>query len=63
MFELWHCILSFFLEKNETKKSSLLSNRSAFKGVRRDMHALRDQIRLNECLSINLEPLKTKRQL
>jgi len=27
---------SFFLEKNEAKKSSLLSNRFAFKVVRRD---------------------------
>jgi len=27
---------SFFLEKNEAKKSSLLSNRVAFKGVRSD---------------------------
>ncbi len=26
--------LSFFLEKNETKKSTSLSNRFAFKGVR-----------------------------
>jgi len=34
-------ILSFFLEKNETKKSSLLSNRSAFKGVRSDKSTLR----------------------
>jgi hypothetical protein len=27
---------SFFLEKNEAKKASLLSNRVAFKGVRSD---------------------------
>jgi len=27
---------SFFLEKNEAKKASLLSNRFAFKGVRSD---------------------------
>ena len=27
---------SFFLEKNEAKKASFLSNRSAFKGVRND---------------------------
>jgi len=32
---------SFFLEKNEAKKASLLSNCFAYKGVRRDRHAIR----------------------
>jgi len=36
--------LSFFLEKNETKKSSSLSNRCAFKGVRDDRHTSCDYI-------------------
>jgi len=31
---------SFFLEKNEAKKSSWLSNRFAFKGVRHDKDTL-----------------------
>jgi len=29
---------SFFLEKNETKRSSLFSNRFAYKGVHNDRH-------------------------
>ncbi|EIF52119.1 hypothetical protein SULAR_01400 [Sulfurovum sp. AR] len=32
---------SFFLEKNEAKKSSLFSNRFAFKGVHSDKNTLR----------------------
>jgi len=34
-----------FFKKNEAKKASLLSNRFAYKGVRRDRHAKRDKWR------------------